>query len=203
MHWGSDHPRMYQFVTSVPSVFWEPHCFTLYLPCDGQNWALEPPSGRAFLPDYAPALRLLVCVYTHSVHMCMWSHVNVHEGQKLTLGVFFSCSPPCFLRQSLSLSLEVMDLARLAGQPTQGVLTLPPLRLQVCTVYTHFHVTVGDLSSGPHWVLEAKLLAWVSFFFSFLFFFFFFSELGTEPRALRLVGKRSTTELNPQPEFIF
>jgi len=31
-----------------------------------------------------------------------------------------------------------------------------------------------------------------------LFFLFFFSELGTEPRALRLLGKRSTTELNPQ-----
>jgi len=26
-------------------------------------------------------------------------------------------------------------------------------------------------------------------------------ELGTEPRALRLLGKRSTTELNPQPRF--
>jgi len=34
-----------------------------------------------------------------------------------------------------------------------------------------------------------------SFFF---FFWFFFSELGTEPRALRFLGKRSTTELNPQ-----
>jgi len=36
---------------------------------------------------------------------------------------------------------------------------------------------------------------------SFFFFFFgsFFSELGTEPRALRFLGKRSTTELNPQP----
>ncbi|EDL97920.1 rCG63336 [Rattus norvegicus] len=29
--------------------------------------------------------------------------------------------------------------------------------------------------------------------------FFFPSELGTEPRALRFLGKRSTTELNPQP----
>jgi len=41
------------------------------------------------------------------------------------------------------------------------------------------------------------------FFFVFFFFvffsFFFFSELGTEPRALRFLGKRSTTELNPQP----
>jgi len=34
-------------------------------------------------------------------------------------------------------------------------------------------------------------------------FFFFFSELRTEPRALRLLGKRSTTELNPQPYFFF
>jgi len=33
----------------------------------------------------------------------------------------------------------------------------------------------------------------------FFFWFFFFSELGTEPRALRFLGKRSTTELNPQP----
>jgi len=35
--------------------------------------------------------------------------------------------------------------------------------------------------------------------FSFLFFFFFL-ELGTEPRALHLLGKRSTAELNPQPQ---
>jgi len=35
--------------------------------------------------------------------------------------------------------------------------------------------------------------------FFFFFFWFFFLELGTEPRALRFLGKRSTTELNPQP----
>jgi len=33
----------------------------------------------------------------------------------------------------------------------------------------------------------------------FFFFFFFPSELGMEPRALLLLGKHSTTELNPQP----
>jgi len=32
-----------------------------------------------------------------------------------------------------------------------------------------------------------------------LLFYFFFSELGTKPRALCLLGKRSTTELNSQP----
>jgi len=35
--------------------------------------------------------------------------------------------------------------------------------------------------------------------FFFFFFLFIFSELGTEPRALRLLGKCSTTEPNPQP----
>jgi len=34
---------------------------------------------------------------------------------------------------------------------------------------------------------------------SLFFFFFFFSELWTEPRALPLLGKCSTTELNSQP----
>jgi len=38
-------------------------------------------------------------------------------------------------------------------------------------------------------------------FFFFFFWFFFFPELGTEPRALRFLGKRSATELNPQPPF--
>jgi len=38
----------------------------------------------------------------------------------------------------------------------------------------------------------------------YFYFFFFFSELETEPRALRLLGKCSTAELNPQPiTFIF
>ncbi|EDL79610.1 rCG26317 [Rattus norvegicus] len=43
------------------------------------------------------------------------------------------------------------------------------------------------------------------YFFLFIYFFwFFFSELGIEPRALRFLGKRSTTELNPQPpKFLF
>jgi hypothetical protein len=40
--------------------------------------------------------------------------------------------------------------------------------------------------------------------FVFLFLFcFFFPELRTEPRALRLLGKRSTTELNPQPPTLY
>jgi len=41
-----------------------------------------------------------------------------------------------------------------------------------------------------------------TFFFFFFFFWFFFSELGTKSRALRFLGKRSTTELNPQPLYL-
>jgi hypothetical protein len=42
----------------------------------------------------------------------------------------------------------------------------------------------------------------VTFFsagFFFFFFFFFFSVLGTELWAMHLPGKRSSSELNPQP----
>uniref|UniRef100_A0A8C8UG65 HIT domain-containing protein n=1 Tax=Peromyscus maniculatus bairdii TaxID=230844 RepID=A0A8C8UG65_PERMB len=42
-------------------------------------------------------------------------------------------------------------------------------------------------------VIPKNLIAQISFFL------LFFSELRTEPRALHLLGKRSTTELNPQP----
>jgi len=35
----------------------------------------------------------------------------------------------------------------------------------------------------------------------FFLFSVFFLELGTEPRALRLLSKRSTTEVNPQPLY--
>jgi len=52
-----------------------------------------------------------------------------------------------------------------------------------------------DASTFIRWAI---LPAQNQIFFFFLSFFFF-PELGTEPRALRLLGKRSTTELNPQP----
>jgi len=70
-----------------------------------------------------------------------------------------------------------------------------------------------DLNSGPLEEQSVLLTAepslqprfmvlnfeFVLFFFFFFFFWFFFSELGTESRVLRFLGKRSTTELNPQP----
>lgn len=44
----------------------------------------------------------------------------------------------------------------------------------------------------------AILLLFFSVFFFLFSSFFFFSELGTS-RTLHLLGKRSTTEFNPQP----
>lgn len=46
------------------------------------------------------------------------------------------------------------------------------------------------------WLEEkGERLVW----FLLFFFLFCFSELRIEPRALLLLGKHSTTELNPQP----
>jgi len=51
---------------------------------------------------------------------------------------------------------------------------------------------------------DKSLIKATILFYFILFFGSFFSELGTEPRALRFLGKRSTTELNPQPrQFYF
>jgi len=51
-------------------------------------------------------------------------------------------------------------------------------------------------------ILNSLFFFFLFFSFFFFFFWFFFSELGTEPRALRFLGKRSTTELNPQPTIL-
>jgi len=60
-----------------------------------------------------------------------------------------------------------------------------------------YHLMVQVVASVP---LHRDLpVFWGFFVYVFFFLFSFFSELGTEPRALRLLGKRSTTELNPQP----
>jgi len=61
----------------------------------------------------------------------------------------------------------------------------------ICVItrsYLSFVYPITDWVTEEHYSL-----------FFFFFFWFFFSELGTEPRALRFLGKRSTTELNPQP----
>lgn len=48
------------------------------------------------------------------VHVCMWVHM--FGDQRLTLGVLLGGYSPYFLRQSLLLNLEFIDLVRLAGE---------------------------------------------------------------------------------------
>ncbi|EDL82178.1 rCG28938 [Rattus norvegicus] len=61
------------------------------------------------------------------------------------------------------------------------------------------HSKAGPVPSSS-WTTQMDSILFLCFLlFCYFCSFFFFSELGTEPRALRLLGKRSTTELNPQP----
>jgi hypothetical protein len=62
-------------------------------------------------------------MYAHMfmyVSICLWMYVHIYAceiiGQRLTLGAFLNHLAPYFLRQGLSLNLELSDLARLAGQ---------------------------------------------------------------------------------------
>jgi len=78
----------------------------------------------------------------------------------------------------------------------------------ICTssVYVHWlWPSVFLLSISDHFqatfFFSLRQLVWLALSFFFFFFWFFFSELGTEPRALCFLGKRSTTELNPQPQI--
>lgn len=66
--------------------------------------------------------------------VCMCTHMFVHGGmcalyaqgdKRLMLDVFLNCSSPYLLRQGLSLSLELDNSARLAGQRAPGILLSP------------------------------------------------------------------------------
>jgi len=71
---------------------------------------------------------------------------------------------------------------------------------RIVAMFTAALVTTAKPSKQPRcpstdeWIKKMWHVYTWNFFFSF-----FFSELGTKPRALCLLGKRSTTELNPQP----
>lgn len=58
------------------------------------------------------------------VYVCIQIHVDVDvfEGQRLILGIFFNHCPLDFLRQSLQVILELTDSATPAGQQTLGIL---------------------------------------------------------------------------------
>ena len=66
-----------------------------------------------------------LCMQVH-MHLCMC----ICRSQMLMSSVFLSHSPPSFLRQSLSLHQELMNVARPTGKQTPGSPCSPVLRLQ-------------------------------------------------------------------------
>lgn len=71
---------------------------------------------------------IFVCVHVHEsthicVHICL--HMCVCGRQRLTFGVFLSCSLPHFLRQGFLVNLGLDGIVRLASQWETEVLLLP------------------------------------------------------------------------------
>jgi len=78
-------------------------------------------------------------------------------------------------------------------------------RLLVCRNNLWFQPDLVDLGESTFFLFLVFCFFWGGWFFVCLFVCLFVSELGTEPRAFHLLGKRSNAELNPQPpgESIF
>jgi len=73
---------------------------------------------------------------------------------------------------------------------------LHPVQEQKAVLATELYL------SSPWPILCSTKGEWPLNLCLFRHFFLFFPELRTEPRALCLLGKHSTTELNPQPHTI-
>jgi hypothetical protein len=80
-------------------------CFDSITETTWQEQGLSQPPGVPFCE-----FSIILCV------LCVCSRC-----QRLTLGVFFSCSLSCFLSWGFSLSLKLADLPRLAGQWAPGI----------------------------------------------------------------------------------
>jgi len=73
---------------------------------------------------------------------------------------------------------------------------------EVARVGSRFEVTKWRMGLGYIHNKKAFKTQYGDTFLKCSFFFFsFLLEVGTEPRALCLLGKRSTSELNPQPQW--
>lgn len=84
------------------------------------------------------------CVYTLScVGICVHECVSMWH-QRSVSGIFLNCSPLYFLRQSLSLDLEVSDSARLVGHWAPGILLSQPPQCWDCKcVFPHLAFEYG------------------------------------------------------------
>lgn len=111
------------------------------------------------------------------VHVC--AYVYTCDGQRSMSGVLLNRSSLQFLRQSLSLILELTGLARLVGQRALGShLSLPPppipavLKVQTMHPCLNFYNGTGDLNLDLHAYIISTLQS-LSLFPRFCTFFFF------------------------------
>ena len=84
-----------------------------------------------------------VCICMH-ICACVCVRSYGYEGQKLTLGVFFHCSPSYSLRRDLSLNLELIDWTRLTSQQGPWILSC-------------FYLPITGITAAH----PAQLLTWV------------------------------------------
>lgn len=107
---------------------------------------------------------VITTVSANMLLVVVYGPVYACRGQRLTSGIFLSCSPVYFW-DSLSLRLELMHSAGLACQQTPGILMfLPPCQ---CWSYRHaphhslFKTGDGNLNLGPP-VCTEQALYWLS-----------------------------------------
>lgn len=88
-----------------------------------------------------------MCTQVHA-HMC----AHMCGSQKSTSGVFLIIEHFFFLRKPLSVNLELIGWASLAGQRTPGILPLPLLSPGLYTSTATFGYSMGtrDSNPGPH-----------------------------------------------------
>lgn len=100
-----------------------------------------------------------VCV---DVHVC----VCACGGQKLMLEIFLCSSLPYFMKQYLSLSLELTGSARLAGQQVPRILWTTSPSVEVTDTFHHIrlflHRCVGGLDVGLSWTHCKHFTYWAT-----------------------------------------
>lgn len=74
--------------------------------------------------------------------------MHICECQRLALGGCINHSPPYSLRKGLSLTLELTDLAKMAGHRALGILLSPSPRVRIRTVA--IYSGAKDPNLGPH-----------------------------------------------------
>lgn len=77
----------------------------------------------------------------------LYMDVGTHREART---VFFNYSPPWFLREGLSLNLELMDSARLAGPQGSVIFLSLPLQWQHAVPHPAFYMGARQMDSCPH-----------------------------------------------------